>query len=613
MRTFLKMSVEYSRATRDIIAEPETLPVASKYRGQKAPAQPGAATDTEVRLLVDWPDPVAVFLDNLADRFHGRVVPVMASSSAPDHDFWRDIDLMTPFPRRGLRDSVCAHLALLGLLYAVSIWPQSTAHLANPISHSTLNGYQLSEYLPELHGVLSHRASNKRGKHDPVPAKQQILSIPDKPDNLHQTIVTPPKLKIDHDVALPNIVDYQPTAPVQPLEASKRNPASLRLPKFVPEVVGPTADANSLRSRSKLKGFEPRIVEPAPDVAQRVANPRLALPTFSPSVVQPAPDLGHIHGHAGGGSTSRLAHLAPRVAEPVPDAPHVTGATRTGSSRQIIALSLHPAEPHGPVQVPSGNRRGEFAASPDGHHNASGRPGTGASGRPTTGASVGSGANVPNTLLNGPAGISVTGAAPATAVTGAVTGQRASAFGQSAITDTRQKQEPADSSLKAKLLAMMRPPVTSLPPRQPLAHETESPRSELENRIFRGRHSYTLSVNMPNLNTVTGSWIIHFVEREHSGSKSPIVAPEVVSKSDPSCPGELIGYGIRGTVILTAVIRADGKVSEIAVAKSLEPRIDRNAVKALSHWLFHPALKDGRAIDVEAVITVPFHTNVAKF
>jgi protein TonB len=130
----------------------------------------------------------------------------------------------------------------------------------------------------------------------------------------------------------------------------------------------------------------------------------------------------------------------------------------------------------------------------------------------------------------------------------------------------------------------------------------------LENHIFAGRRSYTLAVNMPNLNANIGSWVIHFVDREQGVVPTAIAAPEVVKKSDPAYPGELIHDGVQGTVILTAIIRADGKVSDIAVVKSLDPQLDQNAAHALSLWVFRPALKNGQAIDVEAVITVPFRT-----
>ena len=100
-------------------------------------------------------------------------------------------------------------------------------------------------------------------------------------------------------------------------------------------------------------------------------------------------------------------------------------------------------------------------------------------------------------------------------------------------------------------------------------------------------------------------------DRNPASNSSPIAAPEVVSKFDPAYPGDLMQDGVQGTVVLTATIRADGSVGDIAVAKSLDPRLDQNASEAFSRWLFLPAIKDGHAIDLEAVITVPFRPKAA--
>ncbi len=561
---------------RDIIAPLATLRVIVKIRSKNNPA-----IDEGPRLLVAWTDPLTELGENLRARLAGRVVPEMDLSWAPDEEFWRDVNVPSPFPGRGVVDSIFAHAALLGLLYAVSIWPSQGAHLLDPLAHRAMDGYTLSQYLPELRGAPTRKKA--QGKHDPVLAKQEIVSLPETPDNLRQTIVTPPKLKLQRDVALPNIVAYDKALPVQPLEASERDSVKLRLPDFMPEVVGPTVETGALRSQTKLPAFEPRIVEPAPDVA--VESPRLALPTFAPRVVEPAPELGHVSR----GSSTNLAHLAPQVRGPVPEAPGVGDALR-GTPAQVIALNLHPVEVHAPVVLPEGNRSGAFAASPKGKPDAAGTPGADAA----TGSVAREMAGKPNA----PAGIHVSGAAPATAVTSP---------------NAPVPNVQADPTVKAKLMAAMRAPMMTAPPRQPAARESTGARSELENRIFAGRRSYTLAVNMPNLNTATGSWIIHFVEREPGAVQSPIAAPEVVSKSDPAYPGELIQDGVQGTVVLTAIIKSDGSVAEIAVAKSLDPKLDQNAAEALGRWLFRPALKDGKAIDLEAVITVPFRPKPAGF
>jgi TonB family protein len=146
-----------------------------------------------------------------------------------------------------------------------------------------------------------------------------------------------------------------------------------------------------------------------------------------------------------------------------------------------------------------------------------------------------------------------------------------------------------------------------------VARQNSGKPTDLENHIFAGRRSYSLAVNMPNLNSASGSWIIHFVDRNQGLLPTPIIAPEVVRKSDPAYPIELIQDGVKGTVILTAIIRADGSVGEIAVIQGLDPQLDRNAVEALSRWLFRPALKNGQAIDLQAVIMVPFRPKAPGF
>ena len=571
-------------AARDIIAPLFVLKANHTSRSQNDQSA-GNATPDELRLLLAWPAPMRVFAENLADRIRGRVVPEMETTSAPDNTFWHDIDLETPFPRRGLRDSVAAHAALLGLLYAISIWPNTTVHLADSRTYRTLSGYNISEYLPELHSAPTHQSA--AGKADPVLARQEIRSLPDAPDNLRQTIVTPTDMKLQHDIALPNLVAYAPVPAAPAMEAASQKP-KLQLPAMLPQVVAPAAETGSLHSRSRLPSMMPQVVEPTPEVAQ--VNPRLALPAFQPNVVQPAPELGSVSR----GTSTNLARMLPSGSDPVPPAPQVGEAHR--GSGQLLALSLHPSELRAPVVVPEGNRRGAFAASPEGHADAKGTPGAEASG--------GSGSpNDSNGKANAPAGISV-GAAPNTP----------SAIAGPSAPGTRPGAADAGvhPDVRSKLMAAMHAPSPSIPPR-PALRESTAARSEVENRIFAGRRSYTLSVNMPNLNAATGSWIIHFVERVPSLPQSPIAAPEVVSKSDPAYPGELMKDGVQGTVVLTAIIRADGSVSDIAVAKSLNPRLDQNAVQALSHWLFRPALKNGQAIDLEAVITVPFQRKASAF
>ena len=110
------------------------------------------------------------------------------------------------------------------------------------------------------------RGEAKPRKGQPKLAKQEILSVPPNPDNNRQTIVTPPNVKLNHDVPLPNIVAWT-NIPGQPIAASQRQLSQLKLPQFTPQVVEPTADVSKLQSRNKI-AMDQRVIEPTADLSK---------------------------------------------------------------------------------------------------------------------------------------------------------------------------------------------------------------------------------------------------------------------------------------------------------------------------------------------------------
>jgi TonB family protein len=124
---------------------------------------------------------------------------------------------------------------------------------------------------------------------------------------------------------------------------------------------------------------------------------------------------------------------------------------------------------------------------------------------------------------------------------------------------------------------------------------------------FPGRAVYTLAVNMPNINSYSGSWIMEFAEAK----KAEILAgqlqpPSPRLKVDPVYPRDAMEERIEGDVVLHAMIRSDGLVDHIQVLKRLDGRLDRSAQAALSKWRFNPATKNGVPVDIETVVRIPF-------
>ena len=153
--------------------------------------------------------------------------------------------------------------------------------------------------------------------------------------------------------------------------------------------------------------------------------------------------------------------------------------------------------------------------------------------------------------------------------------------------------------------------------------ETTGKLSTEERAVFGNRKFYSLSLNMPNLNSAAGSWIIRFAALKADSSTSPgaraaaaadpgslpssdLSAPVATRKVDPAYPLELMKQNVSGTVILYGIIHADGTVGDLRVLRSVDDRLDRFASDAIARWKFQPATKGGDAVDVEATFWIPF-------
>ena len=84
-------------------------------------------------------------------------------------------------------------------------------------------------------------------------------------------------------------------------------------------------------------------------------------------------------------------------------------------------------------------------------------------------------------------------------------------------------------------------------------------------------------------------------------------AAGVVRKVDPKYIAAAAADRVEGTVRLFGVIGKDGHVGGIALLRQLDERLDRSAQEALAKWQFTPALRDGVAVDVDAIFEIPFH------
>ena len=557
------------------------------------------ASAAGLRFVVE-PEPwLRIFVRNMGDLFRKAPPPVWVSS-APG-EYWPNALVNRPVAWKSARQSFLGHALAILAIYALNLaWLNQPQVLPQTPPNQTVVHYEVSEYLPPVNTRKPEPPRRARPqKADPEFAPQEIVVTNENHISTRQTIIQPSTLTVKQDTPLPNLIAStgipgapiamnhptqmlpvnvpQIAEPAQPVAQSRLRPL-LFPPAARSEVAAPTEAPANHRVMPSLPLESAIVVPPAPDVITRKPD-ALQIPAQAPpQVAAPASEATANHTLQ---SIPLLA--APQVAPPAPTtvsrnlgqlglpmqasvaappAPPVASGDKAQEKTlgQMLVLNAQPVAPSGPVVVPEGNRPGEFAASPSGHAGASARP---------------------EIAQNSPG----------------------------------KNGSPADIYVSA-------PPVkiptnmgiaAAAPPRPLTPDKTEPSHDSAETRIFGTRRHYSMRLSMPNLTSSTGSWSIRFAELNATHGGADLSAPEAISKVDPAYPQDLMHDRVEGTVVLYAIIHADGSVGEVKVLEGFDDRLNENARKALEQWRFRPGTKDGQPVDVEAVVRVPFKVPRKEF
>jgi TonB family protein len=502
--------------------------------------------------------------------------PRIASPTA-DPVVFRDCQVEPNFPRRAVVAAALVYAAAL-----IFPWPElpAASRRNSAFDNAEVTWSGPIEDLPLLHASREKAKSSSAAKEPEKPVaaenneafhpRQRIYTEAPHPTHPRQTLVNPaaPPTAPKFLPELPNIVQLAAApAPLRPhIEISDRTLAKLRPRKTHTAAASPDAPPVDL-----------------PNLEQRPSELNLATTTTS----GPAKPKLEINA----GSAPRFAERK-QSGESVPEAeaPTTFSNTGNGAPSTLIALSATPGPAAPAAPVPQGNLSARVAISPEG------KPGAvGNSSAATTGAS-GSGSGNSGGVGKSPVAISISGGAPKPNASVSGLGG-AGKLSLPRAASALKRPDPNSSSDD--------PPERSGPP-----DFAALPPGSKPEQIFSARRVYTMNVNMPNLNSATGSWIIHFSELHLPGAirrSGELSAPVATRKVDPKYPQTLVLDRVEGEVILYAVIRHDGSVDSIQLVRGVDTQLDANSIAAFGEWRFEPATKEGQPIDLEAIIHIPFH------
>jgi periplasmic protein TonB len=86
-----------------------------------------------------------------------------------------------------------------------------------------------------------------------------------------------------------------------------------------------------------------------------------------------------------------------------------------------------------------------------------------------------------------------------------------------------------------------------------------------------------------------------------------VTAPKLVYVPNPEYTEKARKEKIRGFVVLSMVVTAEGTVRDPHIAASLTEDLDQQALAAVSIWKFKPATKDGKPVAVRIKTSITFN------
>ena len=403
-------------------------------------------------------------------------------------------------------------------------------------------------------------------------APQTIVATPLEPNHPTQTVEH--QLAIEQanvqapDIQLPNMVIPPSEAPTLEIDLSRiripNAPLDLTGPLQAPQVPRPKSRGELALENTKLENLLPRLT---------------------------------LDSSAGG-----------EAGESAPEVQVSAGVPRSGDldAPGVLALSGNPAAPKPVLELPEGNLRARIAVGP---YAGQGSPGGVPGGTP--GGEGGAG--------GGPGGVH---------------------GGSGDLTAPDIYVAPAGPTPDGPVIAGLQPESAGPPPPpRPLperprpqnevaaVEEFEKPAERRAEELLEGispgqrpgefpswRRVYTVYINMPNLTSQAGSWVLRFAELGAGRSTAPggaadhfpLAAPVPVKKVDPRYSPTARRMKVEGTVSLYGIIRSDGTVADVQVVRGLHDELDQNAVEAFRRWRFEPGHKNGSAVALEVVIEIPF-------
>jgi TonB family protein len=528
------------------------------------------------------------FHQSLGSSIHALVTGPTPRKQFVSRNFFRDCSVEGRIPRAAVIAAALWHIVFL-----LAPWPDLPA---TPRKNPALENFQLTWAGPiNDFPPLQLSATPTPAREIPSPRDDVAKPIArDGADAFH------PRQRIFTD----------PVAPTHPRQTLINTAARIVPPKILPSLPNIVLlQQNAIPAKPRMEITEQMLAQLHPREHRTAAVKAAPLPDVPVTDGPPAEITLAVNSNAPARPKLELnAGAAPRVAQkrassndagPAPELARQNSMNPNAST--LIALSATPG-PVAPSAPPQGNLAARVTVSPEGKQ-----------------LGVVGGNSLPNENTNG--GVGGSSESLGGSASGNIAGTNSTTVSISGGNPTPKSisglsvnpQPKIDSPVPHRLVTKidLRARIADAPERTGPPNFAALPPGAKPEQVFAAKKIYTMLVNMPNLNSATGSWILNFSELRSSSSaphvtSTDLSAPSPIKKSDPRYPPTLINEHVEGEVVLYAVIRTDGSVDSVELVRGIDQQLDANAMEALTQWKFKPATRLGTPVDLEAIVHIPF-------
>jgi protein TonB len=83
--------------------------------------------------------------------------------------------------------------------------------------------------------------------------------------------------------------------------------------------------------------------------------------------------------------------------------------------------------------------------------------------------------------------------------------------------------------------------------------------------------------------------------------------PRAIHTVDPKYSTDALRAAKNKVILVTVTVPPDGIPTNVKIAKTVRPDVDKAVVDAVQKWRFEPATRDGKPVEATITVEVDFH------